>query len=47
MRAEHNYVALTVLHLDRREFYRMHPGLFYDLVQIHNSIHKKKDDDID
>ena len=36
MRAHHNYIAVTILHLSRREFYRMSPGLFYDMVQIYN-----------
>lgn len=35
MRATHNYIAVTLLHLSRSELYRMNPGLFYDLVQIH------------
>ena len=36
IRAQHNYDAIVYLHLTRREFYRMNPGLYYDLVQIHN-----------
>lgn len=35
MRASHNYWAVTILHLTRREFYRMNPGLFYDMLEIH------------
>ncbi len=35
----HNYIAVVVLHLTRHEFYRMNPGLFYDMVQINNSRH--------
>nr|DAR46638.1 MAG TPA: hypothetical protein [Caudoviricetes sp.] len=37
MRAHHNYMAVTILRLTRREFYRMSPGLFYDMVQIHSA----------
>lgn len=37
MRARHNYDAVVHLHLTRREFYRMNPGLFYDMVQLHNN----------
>lgn len=37
MRAHHNYIAVTILKLSRREFYRMNPGLFYDMVQIHSN----------
>ena len=36
MRALFNYVAVSKLHLTRREFYRMNPGLFFDMVQIKN-----------
>mgnify|MGYP007101962988 CR=1 FL=1 len=32
IRARHNYLGVTVLHLTRRELYRMNPGLFYDSV---------------
>ncbi len=35
MRASHNYLAVTILHLTRHEFYRMNPGLFYDMLEIH------------
>ena len=35
MRASHNYFAITILHLSRREFYRMNPGLFYDMLEIY------------
>lgn len=31
-----NYVATVVLHLTRAEFYRMNPGLFFDMVQVNN-----------
>lgn len=41
MRAHHNYMAVTILRLTRREFYRMNPGLFYDMVQIFSSRFKK------
>ena len=43
-----NYIAVTLLHLSRHELYRMHPGLFYDMVQIrNNSIKKQENKDID
>ena len=29
-------MAVTVLHLTRLEFYRMNPGIFFDMVQIFN-----------
>lgn len=46
MRAQVNYIAVTVLHLTRTELYRMNPGLFFDMVQIHNNrLPKSKDDD--
>ena len=47
MRARHNYDAVVHLHLTRREFYRMNPGLFYDMVQIHNDSFQKRDADVD
>ena len=47
-RAEFNYIAVTLLHLTRREFYRMAPGLFFDMVQIHKDAHSpKRENDID
>ena len=36
MRGRYNYIAVTVLHLSRREFYRMNPGIFFDMVQMHS-----------
>jgi len=42
MRAHHNYIAVTILHLTRRELYRMNPGLFYDMVQIHSDRQPKE-----
>lgn len=48
MRAHHNYMAVTILHLSRREFYRMNPGLFYDMVQIcADSVRKPEKPDFD
>ena len=49
MRARHNYDAVVILHLTRRELYRMNPGLFYDMVQIYNDSHRQKSaaDDVD
>lgn len=48
MRANYNYFALTILHLSRREFYRMNPGLFFDLIQIHsNNMPHKDEADVD
>jgi hypothetical protein len=44
MRADYNYIAVTVLHLSRREFYRMNPGIFFDMVQLNNERYKKKTD---
>lgn len=44
IRAHHNYIAVTILRLSRSEFYRMHPGLFYDMVQCYSDSHKPKDD---
>lgn len=38
---------MTVLHLTRHEFYQMNPGLFYDMVQIHNNRIPGSKDDID
>lgn len=44
MRAQYNYMAVTILHLTRKEFYRMNPGLFDDMVQIHiDSLPKRSD----
>ncbi len=48
MRAQYNYVALTKLHLNRNEFYRMHPGLFHDMVQLYmNSLPHHGNEDVD
>ena len=47
MRARCNYIAVTVLHLTRREFYRMQPGIFFDMVQIHNDRTPAKANEID
>lgn len=47
MRARYNYIATTILHLTRREFYRMNPGLFLDMVQIHNNRLPHKQNDVD
>lgn len=48
MRARYNYIAVTKLHLTRSEFYRMHPGLFHDMVQLYiNSLPKPKNPDTD
>lgn len=47
MRARYNYIAVTVLHLTRREFYRMKPGLFYDMVQMHSDQHGIQQSDPD
>lgn len=45
MRSDLNYMAITVLNLTRIEFYRMNPGIFFDMMQIHrNSIPKKQED---
>lgn len=48
IRAEYNYAAVTILRLSRREFYRMNPGLFFDLMQIHSkATHPNKEPDFD
>lgn len=39
-----NYIAVSVLGLTRIEFYRMNPGIFYDMWHIHVDIHSNKDD---
>jgi len=39
---------VTLLHLSRHDFYRMNPGLLFDLVQIHNERYgKKKEAELD
>ena len=44
MRSDLNYIAITVLHLTRIEFYRMNPGIFFDMMQIHrNSMPRKQE----
>ena len=40
-----NYIAVTVLHLTRTDFYRMNPGLFFDLIQIRNDSMPKSGSD--
>ena len=35
-RAYLNYIAAAILHLSRREFYLMNPGIFYEMVQTHS-----------
>lgn len=41
-------MAVTILHLSRHEFYRMNPGLYYDMVQIYSDrLPKKPGEDID
>lgn len=47
MRANYNYIAVTILHLTRHEFYRMNPGLFYDMVQLHRNRLPRKKNDVD
>lgn len=42
MRARYNYIAVVVLGMQRREFYRMNPGLFFDMVQIHAAKYKRE-----
>lgn len=36
-----NYYALRIFHMSRFEFYRMNPGIFYDLIQIHIDANKR------
>jgi len=39
---------VTILHLSRLELYRMNPGLFYDMVQMHKDmLPKGKADDFE
>ncbi len=49
MRARFNYTAVVVLGMSRREFYRMNPGLFFDMAQLHANKYKQlpKNKDID
>ncbi|MBQ8616383.1 MAG: hypothetical protein IJ418_02605 [Clostridia bacterium] len=48
MRARHNYDAVVYLHLTRSDFYRMNPGLYYDMVQIYlDSIPRRGNEDYD
>lgn len=41
MRAQYNHTGVTILHLSRHELYRMNPGVFHDMVQIHKNYQRK------